>query len=466
MNSEEFRIWGKKMVDCVADYWSTIRERKPLPDLKPGYMKDLLPDRAPERGEQWENIFKDLESVVFSGVTHWHHPHFFSYYPTALSYPAIMGDILSGGLGCLGFTWLSSPAATELEMIVVDWVAEMIKLPSFFFNKDPGPGVGMIQSTASDCTLVAFMAARSKAQAEGKDTFKLVAYTSEYAHSSVERAALLENVIIRKIATDEKFQLRGESLASAIEKDLRDGLVPFLVCATLGTTSCCSFDNLSEIGSVCQKYGLYLHVDAAYAGSAFICQEYRHHLAGIELVDSFNFNAHKLLLVNFDCSLMWFKNGHQVEKAFLVDPIYLKHEHAGQVIDFKNLQIPLGRRFRALKLWFVLRHYGIEGLQAHVRSIFQHADEFSKLVGKDDRFEISAPVNLGLVCFRLKGENAKTENLLKLINEDRRIHLVPTHMKSIFVLRLAVCSTMTTSDDINFAWKVIKALADKIWYKN
>uniref|UniRef100_A0A914VWP3 Aromatic-L-amino-acid decarboxylase n=1 Tax=Plectus sambesii TaxID=2011161 RepID=A0A914VWP3_9BILA len=511
MDSQEFRKHGKEMIDFVADYWDTIRERQPLPDVQPGYIWNLMPNEAPKEKETWEAIFGDLNKVVVDANTHWHHPHFFAYYPTANSYPAILGDILSAGLAPIGFTWKSSPSCTELELVITDWFAKMIGLPSMFLNQDPGPGAGIIQCTASDSTLVALLAARARAvklHSQGQSWMgklwksdivnkswqliqkhssisngsqaahdsakminpdsslfpRLVAYCSDQAHSSVDKAALLAGVKMRKLQTSRgsNYSLKGETLAAAIKEDRAQGLIPFYVVATVGTTPTCAVDDVASLGKICQPEGIWLHVDAAYAGSAAVCPEYRYLTAGTELVDSFNFNAHKWLLVNFDCSPMWFRDATEAEAYFSVDPLYLKHEHQNTAADYRHLQIGLGRRFRSLKAWFVIRSMGISGLQTHIRSMCVLAQRFADLVAADSRFEIPAPVHLGLVCFRLKGENAASEKLLKLINEDRRIHLVPAKAHDIYFLRLAICSTKTTSDDILFAWKVICELTERV----
>ncbi|KRX68256.1 Aromatic-L-amino-acid decarboxylase [Trichinella sp. T9] len=367
MDAEEFRKWGKKMIDFVADYWINLPSRTPMSDVKPGYLRSLLPEEAPMDPDSWENIFSDIETVILQGTTHWHHPLFFAYYPTGNSYPAILGDILSAGIGCIGFTWNSSPACTELEMVMMDWLAKLLKLPEYFLYSHSGPGAGMIQ-----------------------------------AHSSVERAAMLAHVQIRKVPSDENYRMTRVALQAVIENDINAGFIPFFVCATLGTTNSCAFDCLTEIGLLCKEKEIWLHIDAAYAGSAFICPEYRHLLDGIEYADTFNFNPHKALMINFDCSAMWFKNVLEIENAYYVNPQYLKHEHQNMIPDFRNWQIPLGRRFRSLKLWLTFRSLGVGFLQENIRKMCRLAKEFADFVVKDERFELVAPVILGLVCFRLK----------------------------------------------------------------
>ena len=305
-------------------------------------------------------------------MTHWHSPNFHAYFPTANSYPAILADILSGSLACIGFTWKASPACTELEMVMMDWLAKMILLPSYFLFSSKGKGGGVIQGTASEATLVALLAARNRilTSDESIDSSKLIAYTSEQAHSSVERAGLLGGVKIHFVkANPVNLGLEGSALEEAINEDKSKGLIPFFIVATLGTTNTCAFDNLAEIGPVANQNNLWLHVDAAYAGSAFICPEFRDKMAGIEYADSFNMNPHKWLLVNFDCSTLWFKDASHVVDSFSVDPVYLKHEMQGKVPDYRHWQIPLGRRFRSLKMWFVFRTYGVKGLRQHIRKV-------------------------------------------------------------------------------------------------
>ncbi|KAK3551538.1 hypothetical protein QTP70_017337 [Hemibagrus guttatus] len=352
-----------------------------------------------------------------------------------------------------------------------------------------------MRGTASEATLVAVLAARSKmvkqVQADHPEwtdvhiMSKLVAYTSNQAHSSVERAGLIGGMRMKKLPTDSKFAVRGESLRKVIEEDKAAGLIPFFFCATLGTTPSCAFDRITELGPICNTEGIWMHIDAAYAGSAFICPEFRPLLDGVELMtsnlaaiftyahqakfaDSFNFNPHKLLLVNFDCSAMWVKKRADIIGAFKMDPLYLKHDHqeSGLVTDYRHWQIPLGRRFRSLKLWFVLRMYGRQGLQQHIRKQVALAKEFESLVLEDERFEICAEVVLGLVCFRLKGSNDLNEVLLKRINSSRRIHLVPCQLAGQFVLRLAVCARTTESRHIREAWTHITQLASKLLHEN
>ncbi|KAL1496927.1 hypothetical protein ABEB36_007978 [Hypothenemus hampei] len=472
MEANQFREFGKAMIDYTAEYLENIRDRRVVPTVKPGYLRPLIPENAPEKPEKWEDVLKDIERVIMPGVTHWHSPRFHAYYPTANSYPAIVADILSGAIACIGFTWIASPACTELEVVMLDWLGKALGLPEEFLACSGDKGGGVIQGTASEATLVALLGAKARTIAATKKKYpelkesdivaRLVGYTSSQSHSSVERAGLLGGVKLRSLQPDKNNKLRGETVAQAIKEDREAGLIPFYCVVTLGTTSSCTFDCLDEIGPVCNENETWLHVDAAYAGSAFICPEYRYLMNGIEKADSFNFNPHKWMLVNFDCSAMWLKDPSWLVDAFNVDPLYLKHEQQGSAPDYRHWQIPLGRRFRSLKLWFVLRLYGIENLQKQIRTHIGLAHYFEKLVKTDDRFEITEEVLMGLVCFRLKGSNQTNEELLRRINGRGVIHLVPSKIRDTYFLRLAICSRFTEERDIDVSWKEVKEAANEV----
>ncbi|XP_059062564.1 aromatic-L-amino-acid decarboxylase [Achroia grisella] len=473
MEHAEFRVKAKEMVDFIADYLENIRERRVYPSVQPGYLHKLLPTEAPQQAEKWDDIFKDVEEHIMPGLVHWQSPHMHAYFPALTSYPSIMGDMLSSALNVLCFTWASSPAGTELETIAMNWLGKLLGLPDCFLNeKNDSPGGGVIQTTASEATLVSLLAARTRALMElaklnpevqsSELLGHLICYCSDQAHSSVEKAGLIGLVRMRYIESDENQSMRGAQLEEAIISDKAKGLVPFWVCATLGTTGSVAFDNLREVGQVCEKHSAWLHVDAAYAGSAFICPEYRHWLDGVELADSFAFNPSKWLMVNFDCTAMWVKDSTALHRTFNVNPIYLRHENSGKAIDYMHWQIPLSRRFRALKLWFVLRNYGVSGIQKHLRESVRLAQKFEALVLADQRFDIPQPRNLGMVAFRLKGDNALTERLLKRLNARGFIHAVPACFKGIYVIRFTVTSQRTTNQDILDDWNEIKSVAKEI----
>ncbi|XP_050585394.1 histidine decarboxylase isoform X3 [Bombus affinis] len=473
MNLEEYRKHGKEVVDYIADYLENIRSRRVYPAVSPGYLRNVLPTSAPVNGEPWEDIFADIERCIMPGVTHWQSPHMHAYFPALNSPASLLADMLADAINCLGFTWASSPACTELETIVMNWLGKMIGLPDKFLHCPGGSGGGgVIQTTASEATLVCLLAARTRAirdvQQNEPDRLpaeinsRLVAYCSDQAHSSVEKAGLIGLVRMKYIESDNELSMRGEALLEAITHDRAAGLLPFFVCATLGTTGACAFDNLKEVGLVCEQNGLWLHVDAAYAGSAFVCPEFRGWLQGIEYADSIAFNPSKWLMVHFDCTAMWVKSSQALHRTFNVDPLYLKHENSGLAIDYMHWQIPLSKRFRALKLWFVIRNYGITGLQKHIREGVRLAQKFEALVLADARFEIPATRHLGLVVFRLRGENNLTERLLKKMNSRGRVHCVPAALHGKYVIRFTVTSTNTTNEDILRDWAEIRNTANEI----
>ncbi|XP_054858513.1 histidine decarboxylase [Eublepharis macularius] len=474
MNQGEYSQRGKEMVDYICQYLTTLRERRVSPDVKPGYMRDQLPHRAPLESESWDSIFQDIEKIIMPGVVHWQSPHMHAYFPALTSWPSLLGDMLADAINCLGFTWASSPACTELEMNVMDWLAQMLGLPDMFLHYHPDSrGGGILQSTVSESTLVALLAARKNKILEMKvsepDTdestlnSRLVAYASDQAHSSVEKAGLISLVKVRFLPVDENFSLRGETLREAIEKDRSCGLVPVFVCATLGTTGVCAFDNLQELGPICAKEGLWLHIDAAYAGTAFLCPEFRHFLNGVEHSDSFTFNPSKWMMVHFDCTAFWVKDKCKLQQTFSVNPIYLRHPNSGSATDFMHWQIPLSRRFRSLKLWFVIRSFGVKKLQAHVRHGTEMAKYFESLVRSDPLFEIPAKRHLGLVVFRLKGPNWMTEKVLKDLNKSGRLFLIPATIQDKFIIRFTVTSQFTTRKDILRDWSLIQHTAAQVF---
>ncbi|KAM9309276.1 aromatic-L-amino-acid decarboxylase-like [Pholidichthys leucotaenia] len=474
MEVAEFRRRGKEMVDYMANYLEKIEERPVYPDVEPGYLRALVPAEAPQEPERYEDIMKDVDRVIMPGVTHWQSPYFYAYFPGNTSYPAILGDMLSSAIGCIGFSWIASPALTELESLMLDWLGKMMQLPEFFIAGTTGPGGGVIEQTASEATLVSLLGARDKAikRAQVDDPHrsaaeilsKLVAYTSEQAHSSVLRAGLVSQVKMKTVPTDNHYAVRGAMLKTMVEEDKAAGLIPFYLCATLGTTPSCAFDYITELGPICEKENMWMHIDAAYAGAAFICPEFRPLLNGVEFAHSIVFNPHKWLLTNFDCSAFWVKDRNDIIGAFKMEPVYLQYENeqSDLVTDYRHWQISMGRRFRALKLWFVFRLYGLKGLQAHIRKQVALAKEFESLVQDDKRFEICGDVVLGLVCFRLKGPNEPTMDLLKRINENKEIHLVPCELSGRFALRFAICARTTESRHIQKAWKHIAQLTSEL----
>jgi len=402
-------------------------------------------------------------------VTHWQSPNFFAFFPSNASGPAILGDLLSSGLGVQGMLWATSPACTELETHVLDWLVPALGLPEKFLSTKSGGGA--IQDTASSATLCALLAARERATGFKSNRRgcreELVAYTSAQAHSSVEKAMLIAGVgreNLRLIEVDDHFAMRPEALARAIEQDRQSGKLPFLDCATVGTTSSNAIDPVQRIGQICREHGSWLHVDAAMSGTAALCPEFRHLHNGIEYADSYCFNPHKWMFTNFDCDCFYVADRKALIQALSVLPEYLRNQatESGTVIDYRDWQIPLGRRFRSLKLWFVLRHYGIEGLQFHIREHVRLAQEFAGWVAKNDRFELAAPAPLNLVCFRLKAGDGANQRLMDSLNRSGDLYLTHTRLNDRFTLRLCVGQTNTTERHVENAWKRIQEEAVRV----
>lgn len=479
MDINEYRIRGKEMIDFICSYYETIQEQRVYPDVKPGYLAPLMPREAPKKPDKWEDIMKDIKTKIMPGITHWNHPRYFAFFPAGNSFASFLGDMLSDGIGGIGFSWASSPASTELEMIVLDWLGKAINLPDCLLFHTPGSvGGGVIQGSASECVLVCMLAARNDAiqylKEQSDDSSKddssylsnLVAYTSVEAHSCVEKAAKICLVKLRTLEVDEESSLRGPTLAEAIQKDKKLGLHPFFVLATLGTTSTCAFDNLKEIGPIVAKLPkCWLHVDAAYAGCSFICPELRGLKEGVEFADSFNTNCNKFLNVCFDCSCLWIKDRYKLLIALNVEPLYIQHDYSSVSINYKHWMIPLSRRFRSLKLWFTLRNYGIEKLQKYIRRNIELAQVFENLVRQDDRFEVCNIVKLELVCFRLKGRDEISQALLYSINNEGKLHMIPSTANKKYCLRFCVVYEHSTVSDIEYAWNIIQCHATDILMK-
>ncbi|CAB3403995.1 unnamed protein product [Caenorhabditis bovis] len=476
MSRAEFRQYGKETVDYIVDYLETIQKRRVVPAIEPGYLKDLIPGEAPTRPESFASVMEDFEKLIMPGITHWQHPRFHAYFPAGNSFPSIIADMLSDAIGCVGFSWAACPAMTELELIMLDWFGKMIGLPKEFLPlTEGGKGGGVIQSSASECNFVSLLAARFEVMKELRQRFpfveeglllsKLIAYCSKEAHSSVEKACMIGMVKLRILETDSKFRLRGETLRNAIQEDRNLGLIPFFVSTTLGTTSCCSFDVLSEIGPICEENELWLHVDAAYSGSAMICPEFRYLLNGIEYAMSFNTNPNKWLLINFDCSTMWVRDRFKLTQALVVDPLYLQHSWMDKSIDYRHWGIPLSRRFRSLKLWFVIRMYGVEGLQKYIREHVRLAKRMEAHLRADPKFEIVNEVIMGLVCFRMKGDDEINQTLLTRLNASGRIHMVPASLSDRFVIRFCVCAENASDKDIETAYEIISQAAQHVLHE-
>jgi len=468
MKTEDFRRHAHDMVDWMADYLETVEDYPVRSQVRPGDIAARLPLAPPSEGEELSAIFADFKNDVMPGMTHWQHPGFFAYFPGNSSPPSVLAEMLTATLSAQCMLWETSPAATEMETRVLDWLRQMVGLPDGYH--------GVIQDSASSATLCAILVAREKAtgwranQSGLGNDGRLVFYTSEEAHSSVAKAARIAGVgdeFLRAIPSDDTFAMRTDDLRAQIEADRKAGLKPAGVVATVGSTGVGGIDPLDEIAAICREHDLYFHVDAAWAGAALILPEERGRAAGIEQADSIVFNPHKWLMTNFDCSAHFVRDPDALVKTLGILPEYLKTVGGSEVIDYRDWGVPLGRRFRALKLWFVIRSYGVEGLQDIIRSHIAWAGELAELIDTASGFELMAPRSLALINFRhLPADvvddaaiDAINERLLAVINDDGRIYLTRNRIRGRFAIRFSIGQTTTTRAHVLDAWRVIQELA-------
>ena len=406
-------------------------------------------------------MLADLDRVIVPGLTHWQHPGWFGYFPTGASGPSVLGDLVSSGLGVQGMLWSTSPACTELETHVLDWMVELLGLPGRFHSG--GAGGGVIQDSASGATLCALLAARFRVASDGPFD-RLRAYTSTQAHSSIEKAVRIAGLHpeqLRVIQVDDAFAMDAHALAKAMQADRDAGLVPFFAVATVGTTSSTAVDPVAAIADVAADHGVWLHVDAAHGGAALVCPELRWIAEGLDRADSVCMNPHKWLLTNFDCDCFWVADRSALVGALSVLPEYLRNAatESGAVIDYRDWQVPLGRRFRSLKLWFVLRSYGAEGVRHHVREHVDLAQSFAARVAGHPRLELAAPHPLNLVCFRHVDGDERTERLLAALNDTGRVLLTHTKLADRFVIRVSIGAQATEERHVDALWTLVEGLA-------
>jgi aromatic-L-amino-acid decarboxylase len=467
MTPEQFRHYGRQVIDWIADYMERVEQLPVLAQVAPGAIRARLPDRPPERGEPFEAILRDLDDVILPGITHWQSPNFFAFFPANTSGPSILGDLVSAGLGVQGMLWATSPACTELETHVLDWLVDMLALPEHF--RSTATGGGVIQDSASAAALCAILAARERATAGQSNRLgagtDLVAYASTQTHSSIEkgvRIAGLGSEHLRLIDVDDAFRMRPDRLAAAVAADRAAGLRPCFACATVGTTSTTSIDPLPDIGRICRQHGVWLHVDAALAGTAALCPEFRFIHDGLELADSYCFNPHKWMFTNFDCTAFFLADRGPLIRALSILPEYLRNQatESGAVIDYRDWQVSLGRRFRALKLWFVIRSFGVEGLRAKVREHVALAREFAAWVAADARFELMASRTLNLVCFRHRAGDELNQRILDRLNRSGRVYLTHTRLRGQLTLRMSIGQTNTARRHVEQAWQLIQQAAE------
>jgi aromatic-L-amino-acid decarboxylase len=468
MTPDEFRTHGKELIDWIADYWEQIESHPVRSQVEPGWVRSQLPTQAPEKGEPFAAILRDLDDVILPGITHWQHPGFHAYFNSGGSAPSVLAELAAAGLGVQGMLWITSPAATELETVVLDWLATLLGLPTHF--RSDGSGGGVIQDSASSSTLVAIIAARERALGGAGNRIgmqnapRLRAYTSTHTHSSIEkgiRAAGLGSASVHPVAVDATYAMEPKALRAAIAADLEDGEVPAIVVATIGTTSSTALDPVRAIGEICEEYGIWLHVDAALAGTAAILPEMQWLHDGLEYADSYVMNPHKWMLTNMDCSALWVREKADMQRAFSINPEYLRTaaSTSGQVIDYRDWQLPLGRRFRALKLWFVLRSFGAEGVRAIVREHLRLTELFAGLVQGHPDFEVAAPHPVNLVCFRHVGGDAANQRIMDSVNDGGEAFFTHTVLDGKLTLRMAIGAERTTEHHVRHAWDLITAAA-------
>ncbi len=468
MNIDEFRKNAHETVDWVADYFQNIEKYPVKSQVNPGDIFKQLPEKAPEEPEPYSKIIKDLDEIIIPGITHWQSPSFFAYFNANNSFPSVLAEIITAAIGAQCMSWQTSPAATELEEMIMKWTAKLINLPEGF--------TGVIQDTASTATLCSILTAREKYSGFNvndkgiSNDMKFRVYCSSEAHSSIDKAVRIsgigsENLI--KVGVDENFALRSEELEELIKKDIKNGFKPLAIIAALGTTGSTAVDPLKEIGEICKKHDIWYHIDAAYAGTALMLPENKYLIEGISYADTFVFNPHKWMFTNFDCSAYYVKDREALINTFSIRPEYLRTAEGERVNNYRDWGIALGRRFRSLKLWFVLRSFGTEELKSKVRSHTLWAKELSEEISSEENFEIMAPVPFATICFRflppgindIDEINRINNSLMEKLNGTGKLYLTHTKLNGKFTLRFIIGQTYQEKKHIDSAWELIKDTA-------
>ncbi len=471
MNLDEFQRYAHQFVDWMVEYYKNIEQYPVKSQVKPREVYDQIPETPPQTGEDMQTIFNDFQNIILPGITHWQSPKFFGYFPANSSYPSVLAEMATSALAAQCMIWETSPSAAELEEKVLNWLKQMTGLPAQW--------EGVIQDSASSATLVSLLTAREKYsnyqinKTGFADFTNFRIYCSTETHSSIEKAVKIagfgqKNLV--KVKTDERLRLDPQALRTAIEEDLKQGKIPIAVVATLGTTGTTAIDPLPPIAAICKKYHLWLHVDAAFAGSALILPEYRWMIEGIEQVDTFVFNPHKWLFTNFDCSAYYVKDRSALLRTLSILPEYLKTASTGQVNDYRDWGIPLGRRFRALKLWFVIRNFGVAEMQNVLRSHLKWSGELEQWLATDAQFEQMAARTLNLVCFRFHPPEVQDEHhldelnerLLNALNNSGKVFLTHTLVNGHYTLRMVTGQTYLQKRHVKEAWKFIKETAKRL----
>ncbi len=467
MTPEEFRNNGYALIDWITDYIEGV-EQFPVSNsaLQPGAIRAALPARPPTTIESFDTVLRDLDTVIMPGLTHWQHPSFFAYFPSNSSYSSILAELATAGLGVQGMSWITSPACTEVETLMLDWMQELLGLPERFRSDSPTGG-GVIHGSASEATLAAILAARWRATGGAVnstgDTSKLVAYTTTQAHSSIEKGLRIAGIGVdrmRMVPIDATFAMRPDELQRMVEADLAAGLSPFFVCSSRGTTSSTAFDPTPAIAEICQTHGLWLHVDAAMSGIAALVPEFRWVNDGLEFADSYCTNPHKWMGINFDCDLFWTADRAALLGALSILPEYLRSQAAesGAALDYRDWQIPLGRRFRSLKLWFTLRCDGIEPVREMIREHVRLTQLLADWVQADSRFEIIAPHPLNLLCIRLRAGNEATDSLIDRANATGSALFTRTVLDGKSCLRFSIGARLTEQRHVAAGWALLQSL--------
>ena len=460
MTPDEFRRNGYAMIDWVADFMDTIDDLAVQSDVKPGDIRAMLPSHAPEHPEPFESIAADLDRVVVPGLTNWQSPGWFAYFPGNASGPGTLAELAAAALGQQGMLWATSPVCTELETVMMDWMVDLLGLPQTW--KTTSTGGGVIQQTASDGTHTALVVARDRGQRRGAGIADVVAYVSSQAHSSVEKGARVAGYQhIRLLDVDDQFAVRVDALEAVVAEDRAGGLVPAFVCSAVGTTGTTAVDPVRAIGEIARRESMWHHVDAAYAGNAMICDEFRHHQDGLELADSYVVNPYKWTGVNFDGSIFYVADRAPLIEALSILPPFLRNRasDAGEVIDYRDWHVPLGRRFRSLKLWFVLRHYGAEGIRYHIRGHVRLARELAAKLEDDARFELVAPVPFSLVCFRHVSGDSATDALAEAVNVSGHSYWTASRLGETSIIRVSIGQLTTAQEHVDRLWDLVDEVA-------
>jgi aromatic-L-amino-acid decarboxylase len=474
MDSNEFRRYGHEIVEWIARYFENVEQYPVKSGVRPGEIKNALPELPPSGSESFDLFMKDFDEVIMPGITHWQSPNFFAYFPANSSPPSVLAEMLTAALGAQCMLWETSPAGTELEERMMEWLRSMMGIPPEF--------EGVIQDSASSSTLAALITAREKvtryrSNREGlSDTGRMRIYVSGQTHSSVEKGAGIagfgrDNLVRVEVRSD--FSMDPEALERAIERDIASGYIPCCAIATLGTTGVTAIDPLRAMGEICRKHGIWLYVDAAIGGTALLLPEMRWMADGIEYADSLVFNPHKWMFTNFDCSVYFVRDAASLIRSFEILPEYLKTRTRGEVNDYRDWGIPLGRRFRALKLWAVIRSYGVEGLQSLIREHLRLAKMLAGLIEADRDFRLMAPVTLNTLCFRycpagMGDEDANTlnEKINHALNDTGKIYLTHTKVDGRYVLRMVTAQTGVTERHVRQAWDLIRETASALSSQN